>query len=733
MYTRLATLLILCCLPFFASAQTAATDPQVAEAADTARVSDDPVRDLLRILQDDSARTTIIEAIKENEQTALEATTVVRSDVTDADEPEAKTVEQLVSDKVQALNAWFENKLNDLKNGFKRIWLSLLTLYSLSGSAKFWTGIASCLPLAIVGWIGYRVASNARERLATRFHSTERSDILSFSFKAISFAFVSITFVVCVWLVSVFVSHLDFSKEYPRVARSFLSASIVFSVCLFVLNLFTKLKYRSDRDGKDANSTVDYATVAAWLARTLGFIVYGQIWFIAVAKYTGGFKQGQYLYSILSIFALLWVGISAFKYRRQIDQWLTSTISDRVSRRGGRLFSRWYLLVWGYCIWLAVVAVTQPGNALPPILLATAKVAAICAVMAAILIALGRVSKHGVTLPDELQRQFPRLSQRLDGLLRSILIIVRAVVLFSGFVWVLEIVNLPFFDPSEVASSVGGAIENIERILIIGLISSLLWIAFNSWSEYFVDTSINPRSTGRQRTLLALFKNVINIVLVIITGMLILSELGVNIAPLLASAGVLGLAVGFGAQRLVQDVITGIFIQIEDVMQIGDVVTLGDITGTVEKLTIRSVSLRDKEGNFHLVSFSQTDTITNYQRDFAFAFLEIAVDYREDLEKVEHAMREAFDVMQSDPNVSASILDELAWFGVQEYNDARMVVRVRIKTIPGDQWMVRRAYNAAVKHAFEKNEIRLGSPVSRVLYEEDLFVTRVGNPSEEQS
>ena len=159
-----------------------------------------------------------------------------------------------------------------------------------------------------------------------------------------------------------------------------------------------------------------------------------------------------------------------------------------------------------------------------------------------------------------------------------------------------------------------------------------------------------------------------------------------NIGPLLASAGVLGLAIGFGAQKMVQDIITGIFIQFENAINVGDIITVGGITGGVERLSVRSVSLRDAFGVFHIIPFSSVDMVSNFSRDYSYYVCDMGVAYREDLDEVKEAMMDAFDLLLEDPEQGQYVRDQLEWFGVEAFADSAVVVRVRIKTVPSRQW-----------------------------------------------
>ena len=172
----------------------------------------------------------------------------------------------------------------------------------------------------------------------------------------------------------------------------------------------------------------------------------------------------------------------------------------------------------------------------------------------------------------------------------------------------------------------------------------------------------------------------------------------------------LGLAIGFGSQKLVQDVITGVFLQLENAMNAGDFVTAGGLSGTVERLTIRSLGLRDLSGTYHLVPFSSVDTLSNYMRDYSYHLGDYQVAYREDTDTVVARLQDAFAELLEDDEQRGYILDDLEIFGVNELGDSGVTVRVRIKTLPGLQWAVGRAYNRLVKQHLDASGIEIPFP-----------------------
>ena len=189
---------------------------------------------------------------------------------------------------------------------------------------------------------------------------------------------------------------------------------------------------------------------------------------------------------------------------------------------------------------------------------------------------------------------------------------------------------------------------------------------------------------------------------------MVLSEIGINIAPLLAGAGVVGLAIGFGSQKLVQDIITGLFLLLENTMQVGDVVSLGGLSGTVEALSIRTIRLRALDGSVHMVPFSAVTTVTNQTRDFGYAVVDVSVGLNEDPERVADLLREVAREMRHEERWEIAVRDDLDVMGVDKFLDTALVLRTRIKTLPGQRWAVARELNQRIKARFD--ELAIESP-----------------------
>jgi moderate conductance mechanosensitive channel len=244
------------------------------------------------------------------------------------------------------------------------------------------------------------------------------------------------------------------------------------------------------------------------------------------------------------------------------------------------------------------------------------------------------------------------------------------------------------------------------------LVALLIWEIFGSAIERYlngvgVDGSRVARS-ARTRTLLPLLRTTVLIILLTTVGLIVLSELGVNIAPLLAGAGIAGIAVGFGSQALVKDVITGLFILLEDTLAVGEMIDVGNNhAGIVEAISVRTIRLRDLSGTLHTVPFSDVSTVRNLTRDYSYFVADVGVLYREDPDRVIAVLRDVGDSLRRDPDWAPSIVEPLEIFGVERFSDTAVVIRARLKTVPMRQFAIGREFNRRMKKAFDANGIEM--------------------------
>ncbi len=214
----------------------------------------------------------------------------------------------------------------------------------------------------------------------------------------------------------------------------------------------------------------------------------------------------------------------------------------------------------------------------------------------------------------------------------------------------------------------------------------------------------------RLDTLERVFRYVATVIITLVGIMLVLSEVGISIAPILATAGVLGIAIGFGAQSLVKDYFNGFFLLLENQVRQGDVVQVADKSGLVEEMTLRYIRLRDYEGSVHYVPNGTITSVTNRSRGFAYAVIDVGVAYREDLDEVYAVMREVAAELRADPELADKIDDDLEIAGVDNWADSAVMIRCRFKVKPLEQWGVRRAFLHRLKKAFDAAGIEIPYP-----------------------
>lgn len=252
------------------------------------------------------------------------------------------------------------------------------------------------------------------------------------------------------------------------------------------------------------------------------------------------------------------------------------------------------------------------------------------------------------------------------------------------------------------------------RIMVIAIVA---WIAaaglnrlIRVFREHIAQRMGDAEQQKRAATIGRALRYIVSVVVTLMAGILILSELGVSIAPILGAAGVVGLAIGFGAQSLVKDYFTGFFILLENQLTTGDVVEIAGKSGLVEDVTLRFVRLRDYGGNVHYVPNNLVTTVTNMSRGFAQAVVDVGIAYREDTDQVFDVMREVSREMRSDPEYGPKILDPLEIAGVESWADSAVVLRCRFKVVPLEQWGVRREFLRRLKKAFDARGIEIPFP-----------------------
>jgi small conductance mechanosensitive channel len=223
--------------------------------------------------------------------------------------------------------------------------------------------------------------------------------------------------------------------------------------------------------------------------------------------------------------------------------------------------------------------------------------------------------------------------------------------------------------------------------------------------------------TKRAQTLGRILQKTLSIVVIVIAGLMILRELRVDITPVLTGAGIVGLAVGFGAQTLVRDVISGFFLILEDQVRVGDTAVVNGTGGLVEAINLRTIVLRDEEGTVHVFPNGEIKTLANKSKDFAYFVLTVGVGYQDDPDRVVDTIREAGASLLADPAFKPHILEPIDVYGVDAFETDRLVVKARIKTVPQKQWLVGRELQKRIAGLFRERGIQV--PLRQALLKMD--------------
>ncbi len=332
-----------------------------------------------------------------------------------------------------------------------------------------------------------------------------------------------------------------------------------------------------------------------------------------------------------------------------------------------------------------------------------------------------RLTRRGLARAFAIDREdgvrLPHLEARANRYLPALQILVRTIIAAVAAMAVLRAWGVESFAwiGSDMGQHLLATTVSIGAVVIGAVV---VWELVSGAIERFLtgtdhDGQLVERS-ARARTLLPLARSALLVAMVVMVTLIVLSELGVNIAPLLAGAGVIGIAIGFGSQKLVQDVITGAFMLFENTISVGDVVQVDNHSGVVETISIRVMALRDLSGNLHTIPFSQVHTVINMNRDFAYAVFDMGIAYDEDVDRVMKVMAELGAELQADPVYGAYILEPLEMMGVNSFGNSSVVIRARLKTKPLHQWEVGRAYNRILKKRFDAEGIEIPFPQTTI-------------------
>jgi len=466
-----------------------------------------------------------------------------------------------------------------------------------------------------------------------------------------------------------------------------------------------------------------------WIRRFIYLIAYSYVIFQNdfVLQIPDGIYGG--LERALGFIVVLMLIFLVLRNRKPIAHWLRGNgelENDRVMHVLGRcrrliadiwpVFAIFYI-VSTYLIWALAIpggfSLLFRGGVLTTFLLAIARPLAY---------GVERALGQGLSLGSEIQRRYPALERRINRYCRLLQGFAVSLVYFGILLALVHIWGIDLFGwiGSLVSDQTWSRLTNAGTVM---LVSFLIWELVGTFIENYLDavdeSGTRVERSARSRTLLPLLRTFLFLVIAVVVTLTTLSTLGVDVTPVLAAAGVIGIAIGFGSQKLVQDVINGLFILFQDTIAVGEVVDVAGHSGTVERISVRTIGLRDLSGRVHTIPFSEVTTITNHTKEFAFAELDIGIGYREDVDEVVEVIKQIGAELETTVPYAENVIAPIQVLGVDEFADSAVIIKARIKTRPMTQWSVKRGFNRLMKYRFDELGIEIPYPHQTIYFGED--------------
>ncbi|MCK1387707.1 mechanosensitive ion channel domain-containing protein [Bradyrhizobium sp. 21] len=462
------------------------------------------------------------------------------------------------------------------------------------------------------------------------------------------------------------------------------------------------------------------AYIEIWARRIVGVGVSG-IAFANVALLLGLHRAGYAaLLRMVMLVVHLFIVVIILQCRRQVAEAIRAP-DDRqgiAARLRNRIAGGWHYLAIALDLALWAVWALNIRNGYSLLLqyfVGTITVVLITRV--AIMVTLSLIDR-GFRIKPEILQRFPGLEIRANRYLPLLRKIVSGVIAFIGLVAVLEVWGVDaivWFYGGQIGSRL---ISAVVTIALAAGIAAAIWEASNA----LLDRQINVLSrdghyarAARLRTFQPMLRTALLCLIATVVGLTALSEIGVNVAPLLAGAGIVGIAIGFGSQKLVQDLITGLFLLLENTVQVGDTVSVSGLSGVVENVSIRTIRLRAGDGAVHIVPFSAVTTITNASRGAGNASVSVNVAYKEDTDRAGQILKDIVDEMRREVEFRSLIRGDLELWGIDKVDGAMVSMVGQIRCTEAGRWPVQREFNRRMKLRFQQNGIEVASATQTIL------------------
>ena len=502
------------------------------------------------------------------------------------------------------------------------------------------------------------------------------------------------------------------------VAISLINASVVARAIMAAARMFFVPRVTNLRVVSIGDESANY--IVLWIRRFTSLGVYG--YFLAEAALLLGLPLGGYLAltKIIGLLLALLAMILILQNRPVIAALIHGPEGAGLTALRRRVGDIWHVLAILYVAAVYFVWALDVAGGFEFVFRATAL--SIIIVFAAKLLIIGsrRAVDRGFGVRPETIEKFPGLAARANRYFAILHLVITVAITAVAVFAVLEAWGVDSFAwiGGDVGKRLIGSVVSSTFVIIVAV---FFWEMVSSAIERYLARGADGEIelSARAKTLLPLLRKALLIVVMTIVSLIVLSEIGVNIGPLLAGAGVFGLAIGFGSQTLVKDVITGVFILAEDQFAVGDVIRVNDQTGLVEEITIRIIRLRDVSGNVHMIPFSSVGMVENKTKDFSRYVFDVGIAYREDVDEVIDVLRDLGAELQEDDYYGPLINQPIEVLGLDKFADSAVIIRARLTTKPIKQWEVGREFNRRMKHKFDELGIEIPFPHQTVYFGEE--------------
>ena len=701
--------------PVLAQVQKQQNVPATGQSA-----SSNDLNRLIDVLEDTESRARLVSQIKA--LIAAQKATAPRN----SDPTLSSRISNLISDRLKRVS----DELATFSSSFSRLptEIQALTedLYSSGSREKLFSFFWRIILIVGSGLIGYllvqRITLGARGRLQTRETESFWDRFPALLARTIIDLLPPVTLLVLGMLATKTLGQPSLPLA-SSISETLLQALFLVAVIMVFARMLLTPVAANLRLVKLSDLDANYLFI--WVRRLTYVSIFG-VTIVHIAKDCGLAAQpASVAFKIVGLFLALMVAVLILQSRARVAAFIAGKTEEAELflpfRR--RLAVVWHVLALFYVAALFIVWALEIEKGSDFLFRATIMTLLILVLAVASASALSRVISRVFALKEDVKARYPSLESRasmyvpLIQRIGNILIVLAATIALLG-AWGVDVSNW-------ISSSQGQSfLSSLFTVSLLIVITVIIWEVVSALVERYLTEAGDISS--RAKTLLPLLRTTLLVILSTLVVLVTLSELGLNIGPLLAGAGVVGLAVGFGAQTLVKDIITGVFILTEDQIAVGDVVRIGAHSGLVEQLSLRTIRLRDVAGNVHIVPFSEVSTVENMTKEFSRYLFEIGVAYREDTDQVTDVLHEIGRDMEADKVYGPMIVEPLEVLGVDSFGDNAVNIRARITTQPIMQWRVGREFNRRMKKRFDELSIEMPFP-HRTIY---FGVDKAGNAPE---